>query len=522
MITKAVALLSQTFRVDVRQLRTHVLRGAVAAGVLWLLAVIHLESPWSSSPGRDLCEGLSYATVILFTLMGAFYFPSVITEEKEEQTLGLLRMAGVNSVTLLLGKSVARLGVVLLLVAVSLPYWWLCVTLGGVTTTQVAAVAMLLSAHLILMSQVGTFFSVLMTTTGRACVVSSIVIGLMVFGVPIVEEFLGWTAFQQLRVSSPVFSLYEQSIGPWCVDSLVSGGYAGGIITVQVVTNLIASVFLFAASWMGLERLNTYEQAPGRSWKLLAAIRRRFPTLGGQRRKPRRAPEGGVGRAIAWKDFLLSTGGYRWWLFRFAGLSLIATLFLFESWGTIERRYGAGLIIASFWTFIAEVVFQSAHFFHRELKQQTWETLRMLPMSTGAICWRKLLGTVRGIIPTVAVFLFGMWIEETLYEELWRESGRETGMFFVVSWFVGCTIVYACCMTSYFGMRVNPWLGSVISAGVFFFTLFSILFCAFDVFRIRDNPSVAAMFFFAGVLHLCIGAGFVIPIMSTLNGETKA
>ncbi|HVJ87726.1 MAG TPA: ABC transporter permease, partial [Caulifigura sp.] len=190
MLTKALALLSQTFRVDVRQLRTHLLRGGVAAGVLWMLAIIHMENRFRGSPGLEFCAGLAMSTMVMMTLMGAFYFPSVITEEKEEQTLGLLRMAGVNSVTLLLGKSVARVGVILLLIAVTLPYWLLSVTLGGVTSTQVAAIAVCLAAHLALMSQIGTLCSVYFTTTGRACVAAAIILFLIMVAPAIAQEIL--------------------------------------------------------------------------------------------------------------------------------------------------------------------------------------------------------------------------------------------------------------------------------------------------------------------------------------------
>jgi hypothetical protein len=178
MSIKTVALLHQTFRVDVRQLRTHLLRGAFAAFVLFILATIHNDIHRLGAPGLEFVRFLSVLSFVMLTMCGAFYFPSVITEEKEQQTLGLLRMAGVGPATLLVGKSVGRLGVVLLLMlmAVTLPYWWLAVTLGGVTLWQVGAVAVVLGSHLVLVSQVGTFFSVVCRTTGRASVWSAIVI----------------------------------------------------------------------------------------------------------------------------------------------------------------------------------------------------------------------------------------------------------------------------------------------------------------------------------------------------------
>ncbi len=62
MFAKAVALLSQAFRVDVRQLRTHLLRGCVTAGVLWMLAIIQIEMRRSGSPGLEFCGVLAFST----------------------------------------------------------------------------------------------------------------------------------------------------------------------------------------------------------------------------------------------------------------------------------------------------------------------------------------------------------------------------------------------------------------------------------------------------------------------------
>src|SRR5262245_61588295 len=99
MLAKTLALLTQAFRVDVRQLRTHLLRGFVALAVLWILFMVHSDSPFRSAAGLEFFQIISWVSLVLISLAGAFYFPSLITEEKEQQTLGLLRMAGVGPAT---------------------------------------------------------------------------------------------------------------------------------------------------------------------------------------------------------------------------------------------------------------------------------------------------------------------------------------------------------------------------------------------------------------------------------------
>ncbi|OAI51452.1 hypothetical protein AYO47_07080 [Planctomyces sp. SCGC AG-212-M04] len=518
MLTKAFALLSQTFRVDVRQLRTHLLRGGIAAGVLWMLMIVHLDNPFRNSPGLMFCEGLTFSTMVLLTLMGAFYFPSVITEEKEEQTLGLLRMAGVGSVTLLLGKSVAKVGVVLLLIAVSLPYWWLCVTLGGVTPSQIWAVAISLAAHLALMSQIGTLCSVYFTTTGRACVAAMIVIVMLLLGPIIADVFL-----RELRLigsGNNFFRSFYAHFAPWQLSMIMSPGYGGGVWNPQVETNTLAALVLFGLSWFLLDRINTYDQVPGREMRLVGWAKSLLPAAI-RRRARRRASAGSVGAAISWKDFWQFGGGYRWWYFRCVGYASMAFLASLDRWGSLMQRIGVALILTAFWAGIAEIVFHAGHLFHREVKQQTWDSLRMLPVSTGFLARRKIRGALWAMVPTFTALAGGLILEWRLLEEIFREFDRHPILSFCISFYCFAGTILACYLACYFSLRVNPWLGTVISAGVFGFISATPFMCCFGLMDMDGNDTAGFVFFAAAVLDLSIAAGFHIPISATLRGETN-
>jgi len=520
MLTKAFALLSQTFRVDVRQLRTHLLRGGIAAGVLWLLTIVHFEQRFRSSPGLELCAGLTFPTMIVLTLMGAFYFPSVITEEKEEQTLGLLRMAGVNSVTLLLGKSVARVGVVLLLIAVSLPYWWLCVTLGGVTSTQITAVALSLAAHLALMSQIGTLCSVCFATTGRACVAAMILIALLLLGPGILEATL-----MELRVigwGNTTIRPFYANMAPYQLRLILMPGYSGNVFTTQVWMNSLAAVVLFGVSWLLLDRVNTYDQVPGRESRFIAWMKSLAPAALRRRRRPRRAPSGPVGGAILWKDFRQFGGGYKWWLLRFAGYACIGFLFSLDRWGRFWERFGVGLIVSAFWFGILEIVYHAGHIFHREIHQQTWDSLRILPVSTAGIVCRKVLAAVWALVPAIACLLLGLLLEHRFFNDIFVEFDRHPVISFCVTIYCTAGVVLACYLTCYFGLRVNPWLGTVIAAALFGFLCATPFMCCFGLMGLKGNDAAGFVFFCTAFLNLGIAAGFHIPISAMLNGETSA
>jgi hypothetical protein len=522
MFNKAVALLTQAFRVDVRQLRTHLLRGGVAAGVLWLLAIVHLESRGWSSPGLSFCVGLTFSTMVMLTLMGAFYFPSVITEEKEEQTLGLLRMAGVGSATLLIGKSIGRVGVILLLIAVSLPYWWLAITLGGVTTTQVAGVAISLAAHLALVSQIGTLCSVYFTTTGRACVASMIALATLFIGPPILEEILREIGVIP-RGPNFVRSLYEH-MAPYQLARTLQPGYAGGLFPTQVWTSTLAAAVLFGLSWFLLDRFNTYDQVAGPENKFLSRLKSLFPTFAQKRRRPRRAPEGNIGRAISWKDFRQFGGGYKWWIIRGIGFFCMGLLFTLDGWGSFWKRMGIGLILSTFWVVIAEIVFHAGHLFHRELKDQTWDSLRMLPMTTAGLVGRKILGILPVLVPTLAILFLGMALENeegrhSLVAEIAREFDRHPVIFSTVTLYCISATLFAIYLTCYCGLKINPWLGTVLAAALFGFVVFSTFFCCFEVFKMDNNDAAGLVFLFGAMLNLAITLGLHFPISHILNGQ---
>src|SRR5439155_21710329 len=115
---------------------------------------------WLGAPGLRFFQAVVQINFFFITLAGVGYFASAITEEKEEMTLGLLRMTSLNPLSILLGKSTSRVfGAVLLLLA-QFPFTLLAVSLGGVSVAQVMAVYCTLGAYVFLLSNVALFCSV--------------------------------------------------------------------------------------------------------------------------------------------------------------------------------------------------------------------------------------------------------------------------------------------------------------------------------------------------------------------------
>jgi hypothetical protein len=530
MSVKTVALLNQTFRVDVRQVRTHLLRGAFAAFVLFILVTIHEDIRSLGAPGLEFVRFLSVLSFVMLTMCGAFYFPSVITEEKEQQTLGLLRMAGVGPATLLVGKSLGRLGVVLLLMAVTLPYWWLAVTLGGVTLWQVGAVAVVLGSHLVLVSQVGTFFSVVCRTTGRACVWSTIVILSLLAGPAILYGIL--LAFGGAGTwEAEVLTSVERLFAPSRLIVALSSAYGGGLLSMQCAVNLAGAVMLFGLSWLLFDRFNTYavvsDAAATSRWWLPARLR-------GRGSSGRRAPQRARANAILWKDFRQIAGGRKWMWIRVAvcglivGFSVLFLMFL-ESNGLIGgnsvyyfRAMGVFIVVVTLFAAGIDAILLSAQVFQREVKEQTWDTLRTLPMTLRGVCARKVGGTALGLLPWLGLEVIGlvMSYEETI-DEYFDEFDRWPLEMTFVSIYCVMLTIFAVYLVSFFSLKTNPWLGIVLATGAWGATVFTGLFCCFEVFDLDGQGEAFITFWMNSMVVAVIILLLHGQIAGMLRGEKE-
>jgi len=538
MFVKTVALLNQAFRVDVRQLRTHLLRGAVATAVLWILFMVHENMRWTNAPGREFFSIIVFVSLVLLSLAGAFYFPSVITEEKEQQTLGLLRMAGVGPVTLLVGKSLGRLAVVLLLLTITLPYWWLAVTLGGVTLKQVAASAIVLATHLILVSQIGTLCSVIFRTTGPAAVVSCLVIGGLMIGPPILYEIC-----RELRIANSAFGqsmlfLWETS-ATGRLEIVLRSGYSGGLILIPTLISLAAAAFLFLTSLLTFDLFNTYEVLDAAPARPLERLLRWLPwgkaaanAVAAKPRKPRRA----TGNAIIWKDFQQFAGGTKWWVLRsmLFGFILFACIGLGLFWWYDRgRSYGysyhfrswdVGAPLFAWLLFFAglEAVYLASHIFSKELRDQTWDSLRMLPVSLSRLCTWKVAGCLKAFLPGLAFAGLALFFMIEDWNELFEELGRQPLNFFFAGIYCIVSTLYALYLINFFSLKTNPWLGIVLAAAAWFFTVFSGFFCCLGVFDMDDDDLVFFVFWTQATITSILTFALHTQIVRMLRGDNAA
>ena len=436
MTSPLLALFARSLREDTRLKLTSFARCGLVTVILLFMFIVENERGWSNAPGLEFFGTVIYIDLVFILLAGCSYFASAITEEKEEMTLGLLRMTNLNPVSILLGKSTSRLCGALLLLAAQLPFTMLAVTLGGISPGQIAAAYCTLGAFLIFLANLALLASVVcQRSTGAAAFT---IVALLVFFaiVPLlnwiahlparlglITQDAGWIgALDHLSGLVLVASPFER------VGEILATGFNERVFGWQAGSNLALGAGCFLLALVVFDRFchEQPESAPRRG----GVFRRRgfLRRLGAGRAWQ---------RALAWKDFYFLTGGKVWILGKYvlygllfatiAGIAFRAS-FGFGGHGRPIEFYGFMMMWVSWLLFVLELAFIAASIFKTERQAQTLSTLAVLPMSMRRITVQKITGVLPALLPAVSYFALGFlcvsreifqWIREMNF------SGRE-------------------------------------------------------------------------------------------------
>ena len=136
-------------------------RTYVAQTVFLGILVVAMIPFWNASgaqvadTGRMIFEYGGYLQLILLAMLTPAATANAITEEKDTNTLDLLLLTGAGPFSIVLGKFVSRLVVVLYLLVLTLPLLFALLTLGGVSPTIILAQWAILVAFAVLAAGVG-------------------------------------------------------------------------------------------------------------------------------------------------------------------------------------------------------------------------------------------------------------------------------------------------------------------------------------------------------------------------------
>ncbi len=425
MSTPTTALLARTVRLSTRGWGTHATRMVLGVVVLFTLATTTTFSARFGAAGLHLLGSIAWWSALFITLAGIGLFCSAITEEKEEQTIGLLRMAGLRPVAILLAKSTARFYDAVMLFAILLPFTMLAVTLGGVSTTQVLAIAIALAAYIFLLANLGLLLSVLRPTTQSAS--GMMVLVLILFYV--VPMFF-W--------SYPLGRFINEATVWFRIQEILTTGYSGGVFSLQLWASLGLGIGAFVVSLLLFDRCVRDEdaQAPERMSVRANSRLRLFGVS--------RAPAGIA--AVTWKDFHFGCGGRTMSMVKpLMMLSLVGIGFIIfqTAFGNLEiKNVGITIQLIALLCLVFEFAIHLSKIFAQEVRGETLTGLLSLPYSAAELTYAKLRAALLAMLPAMGVLVLGICMAPEEFfkgaSEILKESGGWMVIFMIVFFWHAC------------------------------------------------------------------------------------
>jgi ABC-type transport system involved in multi-copper enzyme maturation permease subunit len=408
MFLGTLALFERSLRIDARAVGPHLARFGLMV-VIYAAVILTLRtSDMLGAPGRRFFLNIAYLNLTFMTVLGIEFFATVITEEKEEDTLGLILLAGVNPLGILLGKSGGRMVQALLLIAVQYPFTLLAVTMGGVTPTQVRATYIALFAYLVMLAGVGLFCSTI-SRRNRSASLWMLAMTVAYWIVPLSCNSI----LANSTSPSPLYESILQWVASSCVftqmGSVVLTGFGESVWSQQVITNTLIGGLGVFMSWalFGLAVQEPSSEIATRGLMSRSGRSRWWFPPG----RPR-------GNVIAWKDFHFVAGGKPAVLIRFlfySSIFLAATLYSHGFFGGILTLGTSKAITATYlnFTLIAlsiDAAMLVSRSLYAEIRAQTLVTLVLLPISTGEILYSKIFGSLLNCVPGVICLLVGITV----------------------------------------------------------------------------------------------------------------
>lgn len=408
-----LALLTRALRMDARQLRNHLFRLAFVSFIYVCLLAASLQSSFFGAPGLFFFKQIVWLNILFVTCVGIGFFSSAITEEKEEDTIGLLQMAGLNHLGILFGKSTSRMIQVGLLLIVQFPFMLLSITLGGVTRHQVIAAYTDLLAYTILLANVGLLCSVIFKRGGFAAAATTILMALYAIA-PVYANLQKATA----PVTTWTHGIWWQS---WLLTSLdwlsescvmfemsdvLATGYAKPILNSQVISNCVLGVVCFGLSWLlfGPCVNRSDAKTDSRGMLMRSTSKRGYFAPGRCWHNP-----------FVWKDFQFICGGLFLMVTKFAfyigaGVAIGAIAMTPQNWFNWSMTDAEGIyFLFMLGAAILEACIYASRIFHDEIRLHTMSALLMLPQPLGYIGYSKVLGCVYGLVPALVCLAAGFF-----------------------------------------------------------------------------------------------------------------
>jgi ABC-type transport system involved in multi-copper enzyme maturation permease subunit len=464
------------------------------------------------APGLRFFRSICLLNAVLITLAGFSYFASAITEEKEEGTLGLLKLADLSALSILLGKSTSRLVAALVVFAGQFPFALLAITLGGVTVHQVMAACVALAAYMVLVANVALLCSVLCRRSGQAAIWMLVLSVLFLGLVPLLHtaqtDLLKYRLVPQGNRGIEVLwrlvdELHAASILTR-INTILSTGFSGSIFSGQVVWSGWGAIACFLAAWALFNRFTEYVDRSNPARGMLPRIRsRRLLRVA----RPWRW-------ALVWKDFHFVAGGPILAAAKVVVYPLLIGLLFWQA-DVVNVLLGLRPREAAWWAVLmliaAELLLYATRIFQQEKKWGTLPCLTLLPRSTASLGYAKLGGCLLGSAPTILLIV---WLNATM-----PPAGRTHPDWFMEQEFVASVVIFVLVLhlTAFFSLIVR-WgalplaLGAMAVAGTCLVPVVTLAVSAIALSRQAGYAEIAPILYtggvLSGVLQFLIGVQF--------------
>ena len=432
-----LSLMTRTLRVDSRAVWTYLLRFGLIAFVFVALISAQQTSLWFGAPGLRLFQTLVFINFAFISLAGLSIFATSITEEKEEMTLGLLRMTSLSPVAILLGKSSSRLVEGMLLLLAQFPFTLLAIALGGVSMAQIVATYCSLGAYMLLLCNLALFCSVCSRRSVTSAGLTLLMLLVFLVGPWAGKGVMAWLFYKGAVAQYGRTAVVVESVLGRVVDAspitrlqaIVTTGFDdSSVVGYQVTTNLIGAAVFFLLAWLTFDLFNRNETAasPARPASLFAVLKKR---------RSRRA----WGRALVWKDFNFIAGGMMHQVVKLILYGVVTCLLVYMA--SEGRRIssvradevGGPMMWGFLMVGILELAIIAGRIFREEVKWRTLSGLMTLPIPMAKVAYLKIAGCLLTLIPAVLFFLIGACLAWDDFVDVIGEMVYEPGTYLVVA-----------------------------------------------------------------------------------------
>jgi len=380
----ALALAERALVRDVRGPLSHVLRSVLVLFLLLELWAAHGTGSLIGAPGLQLFRQSLYANFFFITLMGISAFSPVIAEEKENMTLGVLKLAGFSGVSIVIGKSVGQLLRMLLLVVVQLPFALLAITLGGVSRQQVFDGWVILMAHLLFVYALSLLASVVAPRASVAARISASVL-LCYYLLPLVGVWLSSPGSRAAGILYEVCDAARKSSALAGLEATFITGYPtpAGCSPLMLTVGIAVGLLLLTGLLYGPCTRTEAASAPWRgfgSW------------LHGGARRPGRPGT----NAVFWKDYQFHCGGGIGTALRLAACGSL--VFLLRLVCEPHEIWWRALMLL-FLIAVLDLAIQAARMFRAEIEGRTLPMLMLLPKGYQEWAFEKAVACLTVLLP---------------------------------------------------------------------------------------------------------------------------